>query len=150
MEGMHDDRLPMTVIPAHSAFRILRFGFAVTPIVMGLDKFLNVLVNWPHYLAPPISQALPVSPAVFMQAAGVVEIAAGVIVAFYPIIGGWLVAGWLWAVIVNLLLGPGYYDVAIRDFGLSLGAVALARLAAAFAVPVQRGAFQVDERRPAA
>lgn len=150
MAALHDDRLPMAAIPAHSAFRILHFAFTAAPIVMGLDKFTNVLANWPHYLAPAISQALPVSPAVFMRAAGVVEIAAGVIVAFYPIVGGWLVAGWLWAVIVNLLLGPGYYDVAIRDFGLSLGAVALARLAAAFAVPEQQGAFQVEERRPAA
>lgn len=150
MAGLHDDRLPMAVIPAHHAFRTLRFAFTVAPIVMGLDKFFNVLVTWPHYLAPVISQALPVSPAAFMQAVGAVEIIAGLIVAFYPIIGGWLVAAWLWAIIVNLLLVPGYYDVAMRDFGLSLGAVALARLAAAFAVPAQRGAFRAEERRPAA
>lgn len=150
MARRHDDRLPMAAIPVHSAFRILRFGFSVAPIVMGLDKFFNVLVNWPHYLAPLISQMLPVSPAMFMQAVGVVEILAGLIVAFYPIIGGWLVAVWLWAIIVNLLLVPGYYDIAMRDFGLSLGAVALARLAAAFGVPAQRGAFRTDERRPAA
>lgn len=142
--------MPMAAIPAHSALRILRFGFTVAPIVMGLDKFFNVLANWPHYLAPPISQALPVSPAAFMQGAGVVEILAGLTVAFYPIIGGWIVAVWLWAIIVNLLLGPGYYDIAIRDFGLSLGAVALSRLAAALALPVQQGAFRTEERRPAA
>mgnify|MGYP001480328581 CR=1 FL=1 len=149
MAGLHDDRLPMAVLPAHSAFRILRFGFTVAPIVMGVDKFFNVLVNWPHYLAPMAAQALPVSPAAFMQAAGVVEIIAGLVVAFYPIIGGWLVAAWLWGIIANLLLVPGYYDIAVRDFGLSLGAVALARLAAAFAVPAQRGAFRAEER-PAA
>lgn len=142
--------LPMAAIPAHSALRILRFGFTVMPVVMGLDKFFNVLVNWPHYLAPPISQALPVSPAAFMQAAGVVEIVAGLTVAFYPVIGGWIVAVWLWAVIGNLLLGAGNYDIAMRDFGLSLGAVALCRLAAAFAVPAQQGAFRTEERRPAA
>jgi hypothetical protein len=140
----------MAVLPAHSAFRILRFGFTVAPIVMGADKFFNVLVTWPHYLAPAISQTLPVSPATFMQAVGVVEIVAGLVVAFYPIVGGWLVAVWLWAIIANLLLVPGYYDIAMRDFGLSLGAVALARLAAAFALPAQRGAFGTEERRPAA
>ncbi|HEV2283238.1 MAG TPA: hypothetical protein VGX75_12700 [bacterium] len=150
MAGLHDDRLPMAIIPAHSAFRILRFAYAVVPVVMGLDKFVNALAAWPHYLAPVISESLPVSPAAFMRAAGVVEIAAGLIVAFYPIIGGWLVAAWLWATIADLLLGPGYYDIAMRDFGLSLGAAALARLAAAFALPAQHGAFRTDERRPAA
>jgi len=150
MARLHDDRLPMAVLPAHSAFRILRFGFTVAPIVMGADKFFNVLVTWPHYLAPAISQTLPVSPATFMQAVGVVEIIAGLVVAFYPMVGGWLVAAWLWAIIANLLLVPGYYDIAMRDFGLSLGAVALARLAAAFALPAQRGAFGIEERRPAA
>ena len=150
MATVHDDPLPIAVIPAHSAFRILRFGFTVAPIVMGLDKFFNVLVSWPHYLAPIISQVLPGPPAVFMQGVGVVEILTGLVVAFYPIIGGWLVAVWLWAIIGNLLLVPGYYDIALRDFGLSLAAVALARLAAALTVPVQRGAFRTDERRPAA
>ena len=147
--AVHDDRMPVAAIPAHQAFRTLRFAFTVAPIVMGLDKFFNLLVNWQHYLAPPISQVLPVSPAVFMQAVGATEIIAGLIVAFYPIIGGWVVAAWLWAIIVNLVL-LGDYDVAMRDFGLSLGAVALARLAAAFAVPAQRGAFRREEHRPAA
>jgi hypothetical protein len=150
MAGLHDDRLPMAILPAHSAFRILRVAFTVVPVVMGLDKFVNVLATWSHYLAPVISQSLPVSPAAFMRAAGAVEIAAGLTVAFYPIIGGWLVAGWLWVIIGNLLLGPGYYDIAIRDFGLSLGAVALARLGAAFALPAQHGAFRTEERWPAA
>jgi hypothetical protein len=142
--------VPMAVIPAHSALRVLQVGFTIVPIVMGLDKFFGVLARWPHYLAPPISHALPVSPAAFMQGVGAVEILAGLTVAFYPIIGGWLVAVWLWAVVGNLLMGLGNYDIAIRDFGLSLGAVALARLAAALAVPAHRGAFGVDERRPAA
>jgi len=149
MAAVHDDRLPIAVIPAHSAFRILRFGFTVAPIVMGLDKFFNVLVTWPHYLAPAVSRVMPASPMMFMQGVGVVEIIAGLIVAFYPVIGGWLVAVWLWAIIGNLLLVPGYYDIAFRDFGLSLGAVALARLAAALTVPEQRGAFRTEERRPA-
>ena len=150
MATVPNDRLPMALIPAHSALRILRFGFTVAPIVMGLDKFFNVLVSWPHYLAPIVSRVVPGSPAVFMQGVGVLEILAGLVVAFYPIVGGWLVAVWLWAIIGNLLLVPGYYDVALRDFGLSLAAVALARLAAALTVPMQRGAFRTDERRPAA
>ena len=150
MAVFHDDRIPMAVIPARNAFRTLRFAFTVAPIVMGLDKFFNLLVTWPHYLAPIVSQALPVSPATFMQAAGAVEIIAGLIVGFYPIIGGWVVAAWLWAIIINLLLVPGYYDVAVRDFGLSLGAVSLARLAAAFALPAARGAFRDGERHRAA
>ncbi len=150
MAVLHDDRVPIAAIPAHHAFRTLRFAFTIAPIIMGLDKFFNLLVTWPHYLAPVVSQTLPVSPATFMQAVGVVEIIAGLIVAFYPIVGGWVVAAWLWAIIINLLLVPGYYDIAVRDFGLSLGAVSLARLAAAFAVPAQRGAFRGEEPRRAA
>jgi hypothetical protein len=142
--------VPVAVIPAHSALRLLQAGLAMALVVVGLDKFFNVLANWPHYLAPPISQSLPVSPATFMQAAGVVEVLAGLTVALYPVIGGWIVAGWLWAIIGNLLLSGGYYDIAMRDFGLSLGAVALSRLAAAFAVPARQGAFRTEEHRPAA
>ena len=150
MAVLHDDRMPIAAVPAHSALRTLRFAFTIAPIVMGLDKFFNLLVTWPHYLAPVVSQTLPVPPATFLQAVGVVEIVAGLIVAFYPIVGGWVVAAWLWAIIINLLLVPGYYDIAVRDFGLSLGAVSLARLAAAFAVPTQRGAFRDEEPRRAA
>jgi hypothetical protein len=143
---MVTDDHPAKLAPARQAFRTLRFAFTVAPIVMGVDKFLNVLVNWPHYLAPWIAQLLPVSPSVFMPAVGVVEILAGLIVAFWPIVGGWIVAVWLWAIIVNLLTVPGYYDIAVRDFGLSLGAVSLARLAAAFAVPARRGAVPAEDR----
>jgi len=150
MAALHDDRLPMAPIPVHQAFRTLRAAFTLLPIAAGADKFFDRLVVWPHYLARPISEVLPWSPVAFMHAAGAAEILAGVVVAFYPIVGGWIVAGWLWAVIINLLLIPGHYDVALRDFGLSLGAVALSRLAAAFAVRVERGAFRVAERRPAA
>ena len=144
-----DDRIPMATLPAHQAFRTLRVALAVVPIAMGVDKFFNLLGPWSRYLAPAIAQVLPVSPGTFMRAAGAIEIIAGLIVAVDPLVGGWLVAAWLWAVTVNLLLARGYYDVAIRDFGLSLGAVALARLAAAFAVHVERGAFREDSR-PAA
>jgi hypothetical protein len=113
---------------ARQAFQILYFAFIVAPIVAGVDKFLHLLVNWDQYLAPAIAGLLPVSPHTFMLAVGVVEVLAGIIVAVKPSIGGLIVAAWLWGIIVNLLLVPGYFDIALRDLGLSLGAVALARL----------------------
>jgi len=118
--------------PARQAFRILHVGFVVAPILAGLDKFLEVLVDWDRYLAPVVTDVLPVSGHTVMLAVGVVEIAAGVLVAVRPRIGGYVVAAWLWAIIVNLLILGDYFDIALRDFGLSLGALALARLAEAF------------------
>jgi hypothetical protein len=118
--------------PARQAFRILHVGFVVAPILAGLDKFLEVLVDWDRYLAPLVTDVLPVSGHSVMLAVGVVEIAAGVLVALRPRIGGYVVAAWLWLIIVNLLILGDYFDVALRDFGLSLGALALARLAEAF------------------
>jgi hypothetical protein len=111
---------------------MLLTGFAVLPIVAGLDKFFDLLVNWDQYLAPFVTQILPVSGHTFMLAVGVVEIAAGLLVALRPQIGGYVVALWLWGIILNLLLIPGFYDVALRDFGLSIGALALARLSQDF------------------
>ncbi|WP_030238118.1 MULTISPECIES: DoxX family membrane protein [unclassified Streptomyces] len=115
--------------PGYQAFVLLRVGFAVAPILFGLDKFANLLVDWPGYLAPWIDDVVPGSAQAAMYAVGAVEIVAGLVVAFAPRFGGWLVAGWLAGIIVNLLTIPGYYDIALRDFGLLLGAVALARLA---------------------
>ncbi|MGW3681516.1 hypothetical protein [Streptomyces prasinus] len=115
--------------PGYQAFVILRVGFTVAPILFGLDKFTNLLVDWPAYLAPWIDDIVPGSAQTAMYAVGVVEIVAGLVVAVKPRFGGWLVAGWLSGIIVNLLTIPGYYDIALRDFGLLLGAVALARLA---------------------
>ena len=113
---------------AHQAFRILQIAFVLAPIVAGVDKFFHFLVNWDQYLAPTIASLLPVAPHTFMQAVGVIEIVAGLVVATAPYYGGYLVTLWLWGIIANLLMIPGYYDIALRDFGLSLGAVALARL----------------------
>ncbi len=107
---------------------ILRFGFTVAPILFGLDKFFNLMVDWTKYLAPRITGLLPMSASTFMRGVGVVEIVAGLIVATRPYFGGYLVAVWLWAIIANLLMVPGYYDIALRDFGLSLAAIALARM----------------------
>ena len=118
--------------PAYQGYVLLRIGFAVAPIAFGLDKFFNILVNWEQYLAPWVDAIIPGSASAFMQLVGVVEIAAGVAVALKPRYGAYLVAAWLGGIIVNLLTYPGYYDVALRDFGLMLGALTLARLASKF------------------
>jgi hypothetical protein len=118
--------------PAYQAYEILHVGFAVLPIVAGIDKFFQILVNWDQYLAPMLTQNLPAPAHTFMLVVGVIEIVAGLIVAFRPQIGAYIVALWLWGIIVNLLMVPGFYDIALRDFGLSLGALALARLSREF------------------
>ncbi len=115
--------------PARQAFLLLRSSFTVAPIVFGLDKFTNLLTHWPDYLAPWIDAIVPGTAQQAMYAVGVVEILAGVVVAVAPRFGGWLVAAWLAGIILNLLTIPGFYDVALRDVGLLVGAVALARLA---------------------
>lgn len=115
--------------PSYQAYFLLRTVFTVAPIVFGLDKFTNVLVDWDGYLAPWINDLVPGTGAQAMYAVGVVEIVAGLVVAIVPRFGGWLVAAWLGGIIVNLLTLSGYYDVALRDFGLLVAAVALARLA---------------------
>ncbi|GAA3588342.1 hypothetical protein [Streptomyces osmaniensis] len=122
-------RQAITTDPAYQAFWVLRIGFTVAPVLFGLDKFANLLVDWPGYLAPWINDVVPGSAQDAMYAVGVIEIIAGLVVAVAPRFGGWLVAGWLAGIIVNLLTIPDYYDIALRDFGLLLGAVALARLA---------------------
>jgi len=118
--------------PAYQAYLVLRSGFVVAPILFGLDKFTNLLTEWTAYLAPAIDRLVPGSAASAMLAVGVVEIVAGLVVAFRPKFGGYLVAAWLAGIITNLLLLGDHYDVALRDFGLLLAALALARLAIAF------------------
>ncbi|MBB5802048.1 hypothetical protein F4560_001816 [Saccharothrix ecbatanensis] len=119
--------------PAYQAFLLLRTVFTVAPVLFGLDKFANLLVDWPLYLAPWIDGILPGSAQQAMYGVGVVEIVAGVVVAVAPRFGGLLVAVWLAGIIVNLLTIPAFYDVALRDFGLFVAAVALARLATKYA-----------------
>jgi hypothetical protein len=118
--------------PAWQAFLILHWAFVVLPLTAGADKFFDVLAPWSDYLAPVIPDVLGVSTRQVMHAVGVGEILLGLLVAFAPRVGGWAVAGWLWAITLNLLLMAGYTDVALRDAGLSLGALALARLAAVY------------------
>jgi hypothetical protein len=113
--------------PSYQAFRALQLGFVVAPIVAGLDKFTNLLVDWEIYLAPVVGDVI--DPGTFMMIVGVIEIVAGIGVALRPRIFGLVVAGWLVAIIVNLLMIPGFYDVALRDLGLAIGAFALSRLA---------------------
>ncbi len=121
--------------PAYQAFWLLRVGFAAAPILFGLDKFFDVLVNWEVYLAPWINDIVPGSGAEAMYAVGVVEILAGIAVLLKPRYGAYLVAAWLGGIIVNLLTHSGFYDIALRDFGLLLGALTLARLASKFDPP---------------
>src|SRR5688572_24477954 len=118
--------------PAYQAFWLLRIGFVVAPILFGLDKFFDVLVDWERYLAPEINDLIPGNAHQAMLAIGVIEIVAGLVVAVRPKFGGYLVAAWLAGVIANLLLQADFYDIALRDFGLLLGALTLARLATAF------------------
>ena len=118
--------------PAYQTYLILYAGFVALPILAGLDKFFHLLVDWDQYLAPAVTQIIPVTGHTFMLAVGVIEIAAGVLVAVRPRAGAYVVVLWFWGIIVNLLLVPGFYDVALRDFGLSLSALALARLSQEF------------------
>jgi hypothetical protein len=118
--------------PTAQALLLLRIAFTIAPILFGLDKFAGVLTDdWTRYLAPEFNDIIPGTAADAMHLVGVVEILAGLVVAFAPRYGGLLVAGWLGGIIVNLLLVGGYGDIALRDFGLLLGALTLARLASA-------------------
>jgi len=118
--------------PAYQAFWMLRIGFVVAPILFGLDKFFDWLVDWERYLAPEINDLVPGNAHQAMLLVGVVEVVAGLVVAVRPRVGAYLVAAWLAGIILNLLLMADYYDIALRDFGLLLAALSLARLAAAF------------------
>ncbi len=118
--------------PAHQAYLILYAGFIALPIIAGVDKFFHLLVDWDAYLAPQVTQIVPLSAHNFMLVVGGIEIIAGLLVAIRPQIGAYVVALWLWGIIVNLLIIPGFDDIALRDFGLSLGALALGRLSQSF------------------
>jgi uncharacterized membrane protein YphA (DoxX/SURF4 family) len=120
-------------IAAHQAFWLLRIAFTVAPILFGLDKFFNWSVDWPDYLAGWVNNIMPGSGQDFMHVVGGIEIFAGLLVLFAPRIGAFVVAAWLGGIVVNLLTvnPPQYYDIALRDFGLMLGALTLGRLALA-------------------
>ncbi len=118
--------------PSYQAYQILRAGFTLAPILAGLDKFFHILVNWDQYLPPLVNNLTGGHGHELMLAAGVIEIIAGIGVWFMPKIFAYVVAAWLLLIIVNLLMIPGYFDVALRDFGLALGALALGRLSQDF------------------
>ena len=127
--------------PAYQAFLMLRAAFVAAPILFGIDKFLNWMTYWPKYLWVGIPNVISVSPQNFMYAVGVVEVAAGLLVLIWPRIGSWVVAAWLAGIVTNLVIksiAAGghtqvYWDIALRDFGLMIAAIALARLATVFA-----------------
>ena len=121
----------------YDAFVMLRVAFTVAPIAFGLDKFFNVLVEWPTYLAPWVDDLLPGSAQDFMYLVGAIEIVAGVAVALKPRYGAYIVAGWLAGIVINLLTASGFYDIALRDFGLMLAALTLARLASVYDPPLR-------------
>jgi hypothetical protein len=128
------EAIPVVLVrrPSYYAFQLLRLGFVIVPLLAGIDKFSHVMTNWDTYLANSIEKRLPMSGHGFMQVVGVVEIVAAVLVAVMPRIGAWVIAVWLLGIVVNLLLIPGFYDVAFRDLGLVFGAVALGILAREF------------------
>ena len=118
--------------PAYGAFWLMRIGYAALPILMGADKFTNAMTDWPHYLAPWIVALLPFSAQAAMHVVGVIEIIAGIAVAAKPRYAAYIVTLWLAGIIINLLTYSGFYDVALRDLGLLLGALTLARLASIY------------------
>ena len=138
--------------PFYQAYLLLRVGFTVAPILFGLDKFFNWTVDWTEYLAPWVNDIVPGSGQDFMYFVGAVEIAAGLLVAVAPRLGAYVVAAWLAGIIVNLLTvdPPTYYDIALRDFGLMLGALTLGRLALAFRTTTMAAEAEREPLRRAA
>jgi hypothetical protein len=142
MTQASDTRIPRAFVPsytslrdarpAHQAYLILHVGFVVLPIVMGVDKFFDFLGNWDMYLAPLVPRLTHLDGHTFMMMVGGIEIVAGLLVAFRPRIGACVIVLWLCGIIVNLLLIHNFYDIAMRDFGLALGALALVRLSREF------------------
>ncbi len=124
--------------PSYVAFTLLRTVFTIAPIIFGIDKFFNILTEWTAYLAPWINNLVPGDASTDMKMVGVIEIIAGLVVWFAPRWGGYLVALWLAGIIINLLTLSGYYDVALRDFGLFVAALALASLSRVHDVPASR------------
>jgi uncharacterized membrane protein YphA (DoxX/SURF4 family) len=126
------DRVSERSDTAYQAYQILRLGFTVAPIVAGMDKFLHLLVNWDQYLPPVVNRVTGGHGHELMMAVGVIEIVAGIGVFIKPKIFAYVVSAWLVLIIINLLMIPGYFDVALRDLGLALGALALGRLSEKF------------------
>jgi hypothetical protein len=108
--------------------QLMRYTYGLVPIVAGLDKFTNLLTDWKNYIAPALCNMLPFSASMFMAIVGIIEIIAGIIVLMRPRIGGYIVMAWLIAIALNLLISGHYYDVAVRDLVMAIGAYSLAKL----------------------
>ncbi len=133
-----DTQTAAPTVASDRAFQLLRTVFTIAPIAFGLDKFVEILTEWDKYLAPWINDIVPGSAHDAMLAVGVIEIVAGIAVAVAPRYGALLVAAWLGGIIVNLVSMGEYYDVALRDFGLLAGALALFLLAPRNRLPLSR------------
>jgi len=120
-----------TLQNAESVQRLMRYTYGLVPIVAGLDKFTNLLTDWKNYIAPSVATVLPFSASTFMAIVGVIEIIAGIIVLVRPRVGGYIVMAWLIAIALNLLISGHYYDVAVRDLVMAIGAFSLAKLSVA-------------------
>jgi hypothetical protein len=134
--------------PAWQAFQLLHWAFALLPMMAGASKFFDVLGPWQTSVAPMFSDMLGISLRLVSYAVGAAEGVMGIIVAFNPRVGGWLVAGWLWGIVLTQLLGPGYMDMALRDAALGLGALALARLAVQFDHAIELPRVREPEAAP--
>lgn len=110
---------------------LLKYTYSIVPIVAGLDKFSNLLVNWENYLNPLVLRLIPVTPSAFMHMVGIIEVAAGILVLINPRVGGYVVMSWLMSIVLNLVSTGMYYDIAVRDLAMSVGAYCLAKLAEA-------------------
>jgi len=132
MKTITDARASLSNSPAYQAYRILQLGFIAAPILAGLDKFFHLMVNWDQYVPAVVANASPIGAHTLMLVVGVIEVIAGLGVALIPRVFAYVVALWLGVIIVNLLLIPGYFDIALRDFGLLLAALALGRLSQQF------------------
>jgi len=117
---------------SYQAFSLLYVAYVTAPILAGVDKFLKVLVDWNIYASPAMASLFGENIPLMMNTVGIIEIIAGLIVAIKPRVGGMIVALWLGGIIINLMLLPGHFDIALRDFGLMLGALALSRLSVEF------------------
>ena len=117
---------------SNTAWWALRLGLGIGPIIAGLDKFFNKLADWQMYLSPLATKVVPVSPATFMHIVGVIEILAGIVVLTrYTKFGSYLVMAWLLGIALNLLTTGMFYDLAVRDVEIAVGAFALSQLSAA-------------------
>ena len=130
----------VTSRPSYKAYRLLQAGVVATTLLAGADKFFHLMTNWDMYLADPVEKMLGSHAHAFMLVAGGIEIAAGLLVAVLPRIGGFVVSAWLLGITVNLLLPPGYYDLALRDFGLAIAACSLGLLAKEYGRPLWKPA----------